>query len=190
MGQAESDSAPLVSEVQAGPRPALHPTDSFRVHGATRTPDAPRAPWFGKVAMVAGWLGLVAVIVLIGFSVVRYRQEIATVWPQSTSFYSAMGLPVRGLDFHDLYSSRQTENGQGILTVTGTIVNDSALELPVPQTIRIILSDAKNHEVYRWSFAPDVAILKPGQSAKFTTRLSSPPATARHLEIHFVKDGA
>lgn len=190
MGQAESDSVSLDSEAQTGPQPVLHPTDSFRLHGATRTPDAPRAPWFGKVAMVVGWLGLVAVIVLIGFSVVRYRQEIATVWPQSTSFYSAMGLPVRGLDFRDMHSSRRTENGQVILVVTGIIVDDSALELPVPQTIRIILSDAQNHEVYRWTFSPDVTILKPGQSTKFVTRLSSPPATARHLEIHFVKDGS
>lgn len=184
---ADSEDASLLSEGAAASAPRQ--ADSFRFHNPAPRVEEARGPWLGKIAVAAGWLALVAVIVLIGFSAVRYRQEIATVWPQSTAFYSALGLPVRGLDFRDLHSSRRMENGQAVLVVTGTIVDDSAIELAVPQTIRIILSDAKNHEVYRWTFAPDVTLLKPGQSTKFVTRLASPPATARHLEIHFVKDG-
>jgi hypothetical protein len=31
--------------------------------------------------------------------------------------------------------------------------------------------------------------LKPGQSSPFLTRLSSPPAAARHLEVRFAPNG-
>jgi hypothetical protein len=59
----------------------------------------------------------------------------------------------------------------------------------VPQTVRVTLSDAGNHELYHWNFKPDATTLKPGQQIPFTTRLSSPPAAARHLEVRFAKDG-
>jgi len=33
-------------------------------------------------------------------------------------------------------------------------------------------------------------VLGPGQQVAFVTRLSSPPAAARHLEVRFAKDGS
>jgi hypothetical protein len=61
--------------------------------------------------------------------------------------------------------------------------------LPVPQSVRVTLSDASNHEIYHWNFTPNVQTLKPGQSATFLTRLSSPPAAASHLEVRFSPNG-
>lgn len=185
---AESDVAAVVPEATPD-APAAPFGEGFRRRSVPPPPAESRRPRLAGTATLAGWLALVAIILLIGFSAVRYRQEIATLWPQSFSFYAALGLPVHGLDFRELHSSRQIEDGQTVLAVSGMIVNDASRELPVPQTIRVILSDGDNREVYRWTFGPGVATLKPGQSAKFTTRLSSPPVTARHLEIHFVKDG-
>jgi hypothetical protein len=60
----------------------------------------------------------------------------------------------------------------------------------VPQTVRVTLSDVGNHELYHWTFKPNATVLKPGQAVPFTTRLSSPPAAARHLEVRFAKDGS
>jgi hypothetical protein len=77
-----------------------------------------------------------------------------------------------------------------VLAVSGTIVNAGSRELPVPQTVRVTLSDAGNRELYHWTFKPNATVLKPGQSVPFTTRLSSPPAAAAHLEVRFAKDGA
>ena len=58
------------SPVEDAPLPRR--ADSLRMRGA---PDPePRTPWLGRLAVVAGWLVLVAVIVLLGFSAVRYRQ--------------------------------------------------------------------------------------------------------------------
>ncbi len=45
-------------------------------------------------AVVAGWIGLVAVVLLIGYSAVRYRRDIAAIWPQSAGVYSGLGMPV------------------------------------------------------------------------------------------------
>ena len=72
--------------------------------------------------------------------------------------------------------------------VTGRIVNFSNRELPVPQ-IRVTLTDNDKRELYHWSFVPDVLTLRPGQANEFSTRLSSPPAAARHLEMRFAQAG-
>jgi hypothetical protein len=85
---------------------------------------------------------------------------------------------------------RENEDGQVVLAVSGEIVNAGSRELPVPQTVRVTLSDASNHELYHWTFKPTAATLAPGKSVPFMTRLASPPAAARHLEVRFAKDGS
>ena len=144
-----------------------------------------------RLALIAGWVGLILVVLLIGVSAVRYRQEISTVWPQSAGVYKSLGLPVNahGIDIVKVDSHRESEDGQVVLAVTGRILNAGSRELPVPQSLRVTLSDSANHELYHWTFAPSAQTLKPGQSVPFLTRLSSPPAAARHLEVRFAKEG-
>ena len=155
------------------------------------TADEPRAPLGPRLAVAAGWAGLIAVVLLIVVAAVRYRQDIALIWPQSAGVYSSLGLHVNatGIDFRDVDYRRENEDGQVVLAVSGNIVNGGKRELPVPQTVRVTLSDASKRELYHWTFKPTVTVLKPGQSAPFTTRLSSPPAAARNLEVRFAKDG-
>jgi predicted Zn finger-like uncharacterized protein len=152
----------------------------------------PRAPIGPVLAVVAGWAGLIAVVLLIAVSAVRYRQDIAVIWPQSAGVYSSLGLHVNtsGIDFRQVDYRRESEDGQVVLAVTGMIVNAGSRQLPVPQTVRVTLSDASNHELYHWTFKPNATVLGPGQSVRFVTRLSSPPAAARHLEVRFAKDGS
>jgi hypothetical protein len=140
--------------------------------------------------MIAGWLGLVGVILVIGWSALTYRQQIATVWPQAASLYSALGLHVntRGLDFVDVAYHREAEDGQQVLAVSGKLVNISAHEQSVPP-IEVTLTDDSKRMLYHWSFSPSVQTLRPGQQAAFTTRLSSPPSGARHLELRFAAAG-
>lgn len=154
--------------------------------------DTPRAPLGPRLAVAAGWAGLIAVVLLIVVAAVRYRQDIAVIWPQSAGVYSSLGLHVNatGIDFRDVDYRRENEDGQVVLAVSGNIVNAGKRELPVPQTVRVTLSDASKRELYHWNFKPSVTVLKPGQSVPFTTRLSSPPAAARNLEVRFAKDGS
>ena len=65
--------------------------DSARVSIVVEPERAPPGP---RIAMVAGWAGLIVVVLLIAYAAVHYRQDIATIWPQSTGVYSSLGLPV------------------------------------------------------------------------------------------------
>lgn len=152
----------------------------------------PRQAMGPRIAVVAGWAGLIALVLLIAFAAVRYRQDIATIWPQSAGVYSSLGLHVNasGIDFRQVEYRRESEDGQVVLAVSGQIVNAGPREMPVPQSVRVTLSDASNHELYHWTFKPSAQTLAPGQSVKFVTRLASPPAAARHLEVRFAKDGS
>jgi hypothetical protein len=95
-----------------------------------------------------------------------------------------------GIDFRKVEYRRENEDGQVVLAVSGEIVNAGSRQLPVPQTVLVTLSDTSNHELYHWTFKPGAAVLAPGQSVPFVTRLASPPAAARHLEVRFAKDGS
>jgi hypothetical protein len=180
-------------EVAAIATPAADPVTGNNTRVPLSAPvETPRVPLGPRLAVVAGWAGLIAVVLLIVVAAVRYRQDIALIWPQSAGVYSALGLHVNatGIDFRDVDYRRENEDGQVVLAVSGNIVNVGKRELPVPQTVRVTLSDASKRELYHWNFKPGVTVLKPGQSAPFTTRLSSPPAAARNLEVRFAKDGS
>jgi len=144
----------------------------------------------GRVAVGAGWLLLVLVVLAIGWAAVVFRDSVATWLPQTISLYTAAGLSVnpRGVDIADVAYQRRIEDGQVVLAVSGTIVNRSAHELSVP-LVRVTLFDADKHELYHWTFVPNVSTLQPSQATHFRTRLSSPPAGTHDLEVRFAKAG-
>lgn len=196
--QPEIAADPVIAAEQPQPVETQAEADPFTVNTNTaRVPlsypaETPRAPLGPRLAVVAGWAGLIAVVLLIVVAAVRYRQDIAVIWPQSAGVYSSLGLHVNatGIDFRDVDYRRENEDGQVVLAVSGNIVNVAKRELPVPQTVRVTLSDASKRELYHWTFKPNATVLKPCQSVPFTTRLSSPPAAARNLEVRFAKDGS
>jgi predicted Zn finger-like uncharacterized protein len=144
----------------------------------------------GNTHTIAGWIGLVVAILVIGWSAATFRMQIASAWPQSASLFSAFGMAVntRGLDFIDVRHASQTEDGQPVLVITGKLVNVSSRKLDVPP-LRVTLSDKNQHPLYDWSFEPSSNPLAPGQSVAFRTRLSNPPSAARHVDIRFA-DGS
>ncbi len=187
--------APAVPPPQAAAPAASTPFEGFSTARTFAPPPAeppqPRRPLGARLAVVAGWAGLIALVLAIGALAVRYRQDIAVIWPQSAGVYSSLGLKVNasGIDFRAISYKRDNEDGQPVLAVSGMIVNAGPRQLPVPQTVRVTLSDASNRELYHWTFKPNATVLGPGQSVPFTTRLSSPPAAARHVEVRFATDG-
>lgn len=139
-----------------------------------------------KLGIVAGWSGLVAMILVAGWTGLRFRQEIVSLWPQSASLYKLLGAAasVQGIAIVDPAFHRVFEDGQPVLAVTGRLVNTSSREMGVP-SIRVALIDRDEHELCHWTISPSQPTLRPGQSVKFFTQLSSPPAGARHLEMRF-----
>jgi predicted Zn finger-like uncharacterized protein len=161
-------------EPVAAPEPQVEATD--------RTP----ARWPARLGYGLGWAGLVAAILVIGWSALAYRQQVAAHWPRTASFYAALGRPVNalGLGFADVNHWQGTEDGQPVLTIAGKLVNEGARDVAVPP-IEVTLTDAGKRALRHWDFAAGIATLHPGQIAPFLTRLSSPPSGARHLEIKF-----
>jgi hypothetical protein len=144
----------------------------------------------GRVLGAAGWVLLVLFVAGTIYGVVQYRKEIAAFWPSTTKLYAAAGAPINllGLEFRNISYERQHENGLPVLAVKGSVVNvgDEAKTLP---RLRVSLRDAKQQELYHWTFALAEKELQPKQAANFTTRLSSPPVDARDIEVRFVQAG-
>ena len=143
------------------------------------------------VGTVFGWLELIAVILTICFSAAMYRQQIVTVWPKSASLFAKLGMGVnaRGLEFADVRHASQVEDGQPVLLITGQLKNVSNRIEKVPP-IRVVLSDQAQHPVFAWEFLPGKRVLAPGSVVSFHTRLSNPPATARHVEMRLSESAA
>jgi len=141
-------------------------------------------------AQSVGWLALLVLLGSIGWASIAFRETIASVWPPSASLYSLLGMPVnvRGVALTNISYKQEYESGQPVLSVTGKIVNVSDREQPVPE-IRVVLMDDAKRELYHWTFDAGVPTLKPGAETPFTTRLSSPPADARNLNVRFAEAG-
>jgi predicted Zn finger-like uncharacterized protein len=141
-------------------------------------------------AQTVGWLALILLIGTIGWGTIKYRETIASLWPQSASLYSVLGLPVnvRGIKLTNVAYKQEYEDGQPVLSVTGMVVNVSKSDQAIPE-IRVVLLDDAKHELYHWTFDAGIQTLKPGGESPFMTRLSSPPAEARNLNVRFVEKG-
>ncbi len=102
----EREKAPVASQARQAEAPAEAASDI--------DVPAPAPSRSAKLAMIGGWLGLVIVILVIGWGAVSYRQQIANLWPQSASLYKVLGLPVnaRGIAFTDVNYKRETEDSR------------------------------------------------------------------------------
>lgn len=171
------------SDFDAGPAPVEEEPAEAPVVAPRRWKSPPPA-------QIAGWAVLIFMIIGIGWSAVQYRQTIANLWPESTSLYAALGMPVnvRGMALVNIAYQQDFEDGQPVLSVTGKVVNISNHELPVPG-LRVVLTDDAKRELYRWNFDVGVPTLKAGAESAFITRLSSPPPEARNLNITFADAG-
>jgi predicted Zn finger-like uncharacterized protein len=178
--------APLPEpEAEPAPQRAAFVAPSFAPSPAVTRAAAP-SRWLSALGQAVGWIGLVAVILVIAWSALTWRQQVATAWPRTASVYATLGLTVNpvGLGFSDVDHWQQIQDGQSILTIAGKLVNVSTRDVAVPP-IEVTLTDAAKRAVRQWNFAAGVTTLHPGQSAPFLTRLSSPPSTTRHLELRF-----
>lgn len=146
---------------------------------------APR-PWSDRLGLLAGWATLGAVLVLIGWTGFRFRQEIAALWPQSSSLFATFGIAdtVHQLAIDDTSYRRETEHGEPVWVVTGTLVNRSSHELAVPP-VRVALTGGDHRELYHWTVRPPQRTLKPGQSLAFSARIPTPPPSARQVQLGF-----
>lgn len=141
-----------------------------------------------RTGALAGWASLIAVLAILCWGAVQFRQGIVAVWPQTATFYSAAGLDVNtvGLAFQDVSYRVTSEDDQPVLHIKGRVVNITAREIAVPK-ISASLTDDARRELYDWTIEADVKNLAPGKATSFSARVPSPPSGARHVDLKFVK---
>jgi predicted Zn finger-like uncharacterized protein len=172
----EPDAGEPVSEPVAEPIPEPPAVEAI----AARTPRVPSS------AAMVGWLVLLLVVLLLVGLVVG-RNEIVAAFPQTALVYARLGLPVAlpiGLEFRNLSSRREVEDGTVTLVVEGEIHNLAGTDRLVPP-VRVSLLDKTGRELDFGLFDPPQRALPPGGMTRFEARLLDPPEAAETFVVTF-----
>jgi predicted Zn finger-like uncharacterized protein len=158
----------------SGPRQSWFRKLLSRRSGAT-----PALPLL-KPSTACAAMGALAAALLI------WRADVVRLLPQTAAFYHLVGLDVnlRGLLFKDVKITTETVEGKSMLVIEGVIVPTTRKTVELPR-LRFSVRDAQGAEIYAWNTVLEQTVLKPGERAPFRSRLASPPAEARSVDIRF-----
>jgi predicted Zn finger-like uncharacterized protein len=122
----------------------------------------------------------------LAIALVVWRADVVRLLPQTASFYKMVGLDVnlRGLLFKDVKVTTETVEGKQVLVIEGAIVGQTRKTIELPR-LRFSVRDAQGAEIYAWNTVLEQTVLKPGDRAWFKSRLASPPAEGRSIDIRF-----
>ncbi|WBU29821.1 zinc-ribbon domain-containing protein [Rhodopseudomonas palustris] len=128
----------------------------------------------------------IAVFGSVALGLLIWRADIVRLMPQTAAFYRLIGFEVnlRGLAIKDVRISRETVESKPVLVIEGVIVGQTKKTVDVPR-LRFSVRDAKGTEIYAWNAILEQQSLQPGEIAWFRTRLASPPAEARAIDVRF-----
>jgi hypothetical protein len=91
---------------------------------------------------------------------------------------------LRGVAFKDLKVATELVDGKPVLVIEGVVVSTTKKPVDLPR-LRFSVRDAQGTEIYAWNALLDQTVLKPGERAAFKSRLASPPAEGRNIDIRF-----
>ena len=119
-------------------------------------------------------------------ALIVWRADVVRLLPQTANFYKMVGLEVnlRGLLFKDVKVTTEAVEGKPVLVIEGVIVSDVRKPTDVPR-LRFSVRDAQGAEIYAWNSVLEQTVLKPGDRTRFKSRLASPPAEGRSIDIRF-----
>ena len=135
---------------------------------------------------IRGWTALAACLVLLVGGGYALRVSVVKMFPASAQLYAMAGLDVnvRGLEFRNLSLVQDFERGVPVMSIKGEIVNISGETVVLPR-VRLSLIDEAEQEIYHWTLKADTRPLPPDAKRTFSTRLASPPAAARNIQVRF-----
>jgi predicted Zn finger-like uncharacterized protein len=137
------------------------------------------------IALAVGWVSVLIILLLVALLINHYRLNIAMTAPRS-AFVQPLAsheMDMLGVDLRNVGYIREIDDGQTMLVITGTIANGANRALPVPKTIRVMLSDANGSALFSAAISPTVATLVPGQSVTFQTKIHDLPSINPHLQM-------
>ncbi|MPZ39932.1 MAG: thioredoxin [Rhizobiales bacterium] len=148
--------------------------------GRQATQHRPRWP-------IPGWAAAILLLIVIDVGLIGWRADIVRLMPQTAVAYAAIGLEVnlRGLVFTELVTREETQDGVPTLVLEGVIKSTSKRDTAVPR-LRFAVRNAQGHEIYSWTALPEHAVIAPGASMPFRSRLASPPPEAHAVLVRFL----
>jgi predicted Zn finger-like uncharacterized protein len=119
-------------------------------------------------------------------ALIVWRADVVRLAPQTAGFYKLAGLNVnlRGLAFKDVKVTTETVEGKPVLVIEGMIVGEGKKTVDLPR-LRFSVRDAQGAEIYAWNTVLEQTTLKPGDRATFKSRLASPPAEGKSIDVRF-----
>jgi predicted Zn finger-like uncharacterized protein len=160
----------------------------------------PRGSWFGSLLTrkqpdesrtrgrwsVGGLPAACAAMGALVVALIVWRADVVRLLPQTAGFYRTVGLNVnlRGLAFRDVRVTTETVEGKQVLVIEGVIVGETKKTVDLPR-LRFSVRDAQGAEIYAWNAVLEQTTLKPGDHTSFKSRLASPPAEGKSIDIRF-----
>jgi len=137
----------------------------------------------GGVALFGGAIAACVMFVLMRDNVVKQSPDLA-------SFFQLIGFDVnlRGLEFRNLRTFTEVEDGKRVLVVEGSIRNLLEDRNTVP-AVRLSIRSADMQEIYAWTVEPRTKSLNALDETRFRTILADPPANASDIQVRFVERG-
>lgn len=141
-----------------------------------------------KRAKLRGWAILAAAMMAPVAAAAAFPEPIVKAAPYAAKLYEKVGLKVNvyGLELRKIEQQHMIVDGMRVIAVKGEIVNVSGTDRKIP-AIRLSLRDAALKEVYAWTVDSATRPLRPGEITSFSTRVASPPQTAKDIEIRFAR---
>ncbi len=157
---------------------------------ALRKEKARRARQAYRRAEMRRWGILAAALGAIALGLWSFPAEVTRLAPGAARIYALLGVEVhpQGFDITDVTTSQiLTTSGQVVLAVSGNIRNVSRLTRKAPG-LAFTLVDGKGHKLHEWKLpAVSARALASGKTARFVTRIASPPSGARRIEVRFLR---
>jgi predicted Zn finger-like uncharacterized protein len=178
----QSDWTSAARQDADNPEEAPITTHRQRLARLVRLPSLPRIPFMPKVGLPTACTAMGALVL----ALMIWRTDVVRLLPQTATFYKMVGLEVnlRGLAFKDIKITNETVDGKPVLVIEGTIVGQGRNPVELPR-LRFSVRDAQGAEIYAWNAVLEQPVLNPGERAYFKSRLASPPAEGRNIDVRF-----
>lgn len=150
-----------------------------------------------------GWILTPSLVLLIGFSIYSNRSAIVHAYPQTTTIFQAIGLPVTQVSDELLIQKVESYQDKGKIVVRGQIHNGSKAMQQVPHlTVKIYASCANapwwertlnkiksgSHGkcvASKWTHGISTPSLKPGETINFETTAPAAVKDALSVSVKF-----
>lgn len=143
-----------------------------------------RGKWPARIA----WIVLILVVGGVLGGTVAFQSDITTAWPPSKKLYDTVGLSAEAekprLGVRSVKYTYRKADGVNVLRVEGELINLSNVPGDVPN-LQVKFLDGAGKTVKNHAFPPPERRMLPGEVVIFRTDVTSPPATAKRIDVGF-----